>query len=544
MLKGAERIVGALRRVMDRVSSDPPARDPANRTEIAFAILPLCGFVLAIGVFAVSSPYIRTGFPIDDSWIHQVYARSLAAGHGFAYNEGTQEAGFTSPLWVVVTAPAHWLLPLGGTPLVVFGVKGIGVLLGGLSVFLCFLIARPLIGSPLLAGIAALLFAVEPRLIFAALSGMEPVLVVALWMAVTWAALTRRYFLSVVCLGLMPVARPESAVILPLVLAGIAAAGGRCDGVWRRPATWLCLGLPSVAWAVFCWTVNGRLLPTTFYLKAAPFAVGPQLAGVAWKHLVQQGWGSEPWLWIGMVAFGGWLALRGGRESLFAGAILILAPILYLFGVLSSRFVSLDGYYWTRWVDPAVLILTSSQAMGLCVLLRAPSWMRGIEPIAGGSWPSRWRALPTLLSVVVAIGILLSLARWVASFNERRLRLASDIRAVQLTEIEPALWIRDNAARDAVVGVVDAGAMRYFGERRTIDLMGLNCSQIAFRRVSLREIAPQLDWVVVFPFWLNSSGLADQFVPRMWFRMPQAEYTVCPCPGQEVVVVARQVDDK
>jgi len=522
---GEEQAV-TLRRIQARVAPVAPDTPPeTDRRSQWLAILPLCAFVFAVALFAGSSPYVLKDFPIDDAWIHQVYARSFAAGHGFQYNDGAQEAGFTSPLWVVVTAPAHWLTPLGGIPAVVLGVKGIGVLLGGLSVLLCYAIARFLTGSHVSAAIAGLFLALEPRLIFAAFSGMETVLLFALWMGVAWATLQRRYFLALVCLGWMPVARPESVVVMPLVLVGIAAAGGSCDGVWRRPSSWLWLGLPSVAWAAFCLMVNGRLLPNTFYGKAAPYSVGPELAGVAWRSLVQQGWGAEPWLWLGLVSFGGWLTLRRGRDSLFIGAILVLAPLLYVFGVLGSRFYSLEGYYWTRWVDPAVLVLTSALAMGLAVLLRVRL---------------RRRALATLVAVAVGVAILASLPRWAASFDERLERLASDSRAVHLIEIEPALWIRDNTAPDAVVGVVDAGAIRFFGQRKTIDLMGLNDADIAMKRIDRRQAARQLDWLVAFPFWLDASGLADQFAPHRVFRIPEEEYTVCPCPQQATVVISRR----
>jgi hypothetical protein len=33
------------------------------------------------------------GFPLDDSWIHLTFARNLARGWGFAYNQGEPVAG-------------------------------------------------------------------------------------------------------------------------------------------------------------------------------------------------------------------------------------------------------------------------------------------------------------------------------------------------------------------------------------------------------------------------------------------------------------------
>jgi len=251
------------------------------------------------------------------------------------------------------------------------------------------------------------------------------------------------------------------------------------------------------------------------------------MAEVAWRNLVQHGWGSQPFLWIAIVAFAAWLAIGGGRRSWFLGATLLLAPVLYLFAVLSSRSFSLDGYYWTRWVDPAVIVLTFAMALGLALLTGA------------GGWLPRKRALAVLLAAAAALGILASLPRWARSVTERRARLASDGRTIRRTNVEPALWIRDHTAPESVVGGMDAGALRFFGDRRTIDLMGLNNAPIALGRSDRRVAASTIDWIVAFPFWLDGTGLADLFEPQMTFRMPEAEYTVCPCPEHATVLIAR-----
>ncbi|MGB7537492.1 MAG: hypothetical protein WBM17_03030, partial [Anaerolineales bacterium] len=43
-------------------------------------------FLLAAGSGGLS------GFPLDDAWIHQTYARSLANGQGWSYAGGPQSA--------------------------------------------------------------------------------------------------------------------------------------------------------------------------------------------------------------------------------------------------------------------------------------------------------------------------------------------------------------------------------------------------------------------------------------------------------------------
>ena len=70
--------------------------------------LPLVCLVVIVLLNSLEPQLSWHSFPLDDAWIHRVYAASLASGEGFSYNL-KPETGFTSPLWVIVTAPIHWL---------------------------------------------------------------------------------------------------------------------------------------------------------------------------------------------------------------------------------------------------------------------------------------------------------------------------------------------------------------------------------------------------------------------------------------------------
>ncbi|MDP2778149.1 MAG: hypothetical protein Q8O48_10950, partial [Anaerolineales bacterium] len=67
--------------------------------------------IIALAVLLIAAVYLLAsrltyaiGFPLDDSWIHQTYARSLAWNGEWAFRPGLLSAGSTSPLWSALLA--------------------------------------------------------------------------------------------------------------------------------------------------------------------------------------------------------------------------------------------------------------------------------------------------------------------------------------------------------------------------------------------------------------------------------------------------------
>lgn len=499
-------------------------------------------YLLAATFFASASAYSRLGFPLDDSWIHRVYARAFAHGEGFAYNPGQQETGATSPLWIIVTAPAHWLEPVGDFA-TVLGVKLIGVLFGALAVLA---LRRTLerLGLPCLGAIiAGLVFAVEPRLHFSALSGMEVVLLVWLWLETTRAILDRQSVLALTLLGLAPLARPEAVLMVPPALLALLAVLGRDRRNWPGPWTALLVVVPPGLWALYCRIVSGHWLPASFYVKAESFSFGPGEMQLAWDAITQYGWAAELIFPVALVVVASWLLLRRTDISRAALLLLLATPIVYVVGVVGSREIHLDGYYWTRWTDPAALVLTGAAALGVGLLFApAAVFQRPESRLQEAGKPPR-RIAAVVGWSIAALVLAPSLPGLAESFGERRERLSTDSRAIHLVNVGPGLWIRENTAADAVIGVRDAGAMRYFGERYTIDLIGLNNADVAFARTDTSKLLQVLDWMVVFPRIFDSQELDRYFTVEEVFAIPLEEYTVCPCPGQNANVIAKRAMD-
>src|SRR3954470_5460763 len=85
----------------------------------------LAGFGALAALQGLAPAYLfHQGFPLDDSWIHAVYAREFAHSGILAYNPGIAATGETSPLWALLLAVPHMLAAT--TPTAVLLTKLIG----------------------------------------------------------------------------------------------------------------------------------------------------------------------------------------------------------------------------------------------------------------------------------------------------------------------------------------------------------------------------------------------------------------------------------
>ena len=211
-----------------------------------------------------------------------------------------------------------------------------------------------------------------------------------------------------------------------------------------------------------------------------------------------------------------------------------MAPIVYLIGVGTTRRLIPGYYYWTRWTDPGILLLIASFCIGYATI-----W----HPDSKKIWP-HFPVIPPIYNRIgrIALGIILLLVcypSFTQSFQERRSHFMSDSRAIYRINVQAGLWIHEHVPQNAIVGVNDAGAIRYFGKRYTVDLLGLNNHEIAFRKKDFTQIFSEVDWLAIFPIWFRPQRqiIDENFVPQQVFSLPLEEYTICNCPGQNIKVI-------
>ena len=214
----------------------------------------------------------------DDAYIHLEFARSVAAGQGFAFN-GHIVAGDTSPFWVLLLAGMHTLIPdwmIAGKTLAVLGAA---VGFSGTYAFARRLArSQQLSGAALFPAAMVLLIAVNPFTCYWIFSGMEAFAAAGLACFAVLAATsevpsTGTFLAGCLLAGIAPLVRPEMTFLTLLLALPLLAQWLRLPKSPMR-FTLLAAGVvlvcaPLAEWMLYSLHNFGHLLPNTNAAKRA-----------------------------------------------------------------------------------------------------------------------------------------------------------------------------------------------------------------------------------------------------------------------------------
>jgi hypothetical protein len=444
-------------------------------------LLAALAVVSALLYLGYSLNYGFVGFPLDDGWIHQTYARNLGVLHQFAYNPGEPSVGFTSPLWMLLLSPAHalhldprlWAYVLGALFL-------------GLTAWLLQRLSSLLLpNNGLLPLATAAVCLLEWHLVWAALSGMETMLFVFLSLLVLERQLRgERPLLTGLIAGLLTLTRPEGAMMLVLLIGDTLWQNARDAGQWslRRcgaRVVLLILGfiLPTAPYLALNLSITGNPFPNTFYAKQAEYQeiVAALPIWARWARLaVATIIGAQVLLVPGFV----YAAYKG----ICTRARHILLPLSWWFALITLYAFRLPvTYQHGRYLIPSIPILV---LLGL--------W--GTENL-----PRLYRIPRQVLRLSIPVLLLIF---WVRGAEQ----YATDVRIIDSELTAAGVWIRDHTPPAAIIGAHDIGAIGYFSERFLVDTAGLITPEvIPFIRDEDLILAflekKHVDYVAIFPSW-------------------------------------------
>ncbi|MBI1279355.1 MAG: hypothetical protein GC179_14600 [Anaerolineaceae bacterium] len=431
-------------------------------------IILLIAAILAVALYVLTA---NGGFPLDDSWIHQVYGRNLAETGMWAFVPGVPSAASTSPMYTVLLAIGYkvgisfklWTYTLGIVALWVAGMLGgrmterllpdqkVVRLYGGLSIIFAW------------------------HLVWAAASGMETMLF-SMWtivlLYVGWRELDERSqnARDVVLRGgvfgvaaaFATITRPEGVALAGLI--GLISLVVQPQKSWKLFAMWgigaaIAFLLAISPYFALNLHLTGGLLPDTAAAKQAenapllldsyptrlmsmllPLVAGVQIffvPGVIYL-IVQQ--------------------LRPLRQD--KRGLLLIVPVLWSLGLIALYAARLPAYYQHgRYVIPALPAFIVIGVAGTIQLI-----MVGRKSVAG-----------RVLTRSLAISLLLALAFF---FFQGAGVYARDVRIIDEEMVASAHWIKDHIPPDEMLAIHDIGAVGYFAPRPILDLAGLVSPEI------------------------------------------------------------------
>jgi hypothetical protein len=419
--------------------------------------------------------YIRTangGFPLDDSWIHQVYGRNLAQTGQWAFVPGIPSAASTSPLFTVLLSIGYrlrlpytfWTYALGIVALWVTGMTG------------ARLADRIMPQQKNIGFVAGLALLLAWHLIWAAASGMETMLF-SMWtlvlVAVSWRELDQRSPKSthIIMRGalfgglaaLATVTRPEGvalAGLIGLVMLIIHPQGSLRDAVLWGIGSAVAFAIIISPYLFLNLSLTGGILPDTAAAKQAENA--PLLAvsypGRIINLLFPLIAGGQLLLIPGIIYF---VALTIQQQRVNRRALFFLIPVVWAVSLVALYAARLPApYQHGRYVIPALPSIVLIGVIGTAYIVR-----RGAKSVIG-----------RVLSRSLMISTALAFAYF--AFVSGPIVYRQDTRIIDEEMVSSAHWIAENIPTDQLLAVHDIGALGYFAPRPIIDLAGLVSPEI------------------------------------------------------------------
>jgi hypothetical protein len=441
-----------------------------SRNRLFCAVAYACAFLVLAEVL-----HSHPGFPLDDSWIHQVIAQNLAQTHHLGFVPGQLTAGSTSLLWSCLLA-LYWLVFPGISP--VFTAACTSVILLARIGYTFKAITEEDALSPAASWCVALAPLASGNFLWFGLTGMEHLLFILLSLCLIrqWTKPMEQRNnsdLFLLCLyGLLLVlTRPEGLFLAGLLLFTLRFANRKISALAAVLAGAFVAG---VALSATNWAIGHHLIPQTMQGRQFLYRVSPQ-DGLRLR-----------------LDFFGQIVARCLKtwsffteRSLLHGSGLVLGIPLVLFlagltGIALRRLYKLRArrllLLWT-WAAVIVLLYAAvlpstghgGRYLALPLMLFLPLEFLGLQTILSSFTSLRRFSWPIVACIAIVSGT------W--SIHAWRLATVAQITQIENEHGAMANWLTRNLPLGSIahreLAVFDVGRMGYQLNGDTVDLGGL-----------------------------------------------------------------------
>jgi len=437
--------------------STKPDGKPAGANEaVPLSVLALVGIGASL-LMLYSANFTNgfLGFPLDDSWIHLQFARNLHDFGKFSYFKGEMvTSGSTSPIYVVVLAAGFWVMH---NEFILSYALGIAFLIGS-SIFAYRMMRRTIPVMFALPGAALLLL--EPRLQWAAVSGMETTMFIFMLVATLYYYILKNGVYVGVLAGLLVWVRPEGLLFLMLLTLDFAARVFIRRRRRKESSEAWALAVIRIApvgillYFAFNLLLSGSFFPNTLAAKLAYYS-SPNTSFFA---------GAVDFFSAGhmtaiavFACLGGIATLRDTfRERVTGNIVLVLWPVLLciLFGLKLPHL-----YQEGRYLMPALPFLIMLAVVGV---LSVAAFVK-----------KHLIQHPSLEFSLTAIPLLFIAGQETFATERMAATYAVECKYIADRQVRTAKWLHDTLPVEARVATHDVGAIGFYSGRRVVDMIGL-----------------------------------------------------------------------
>jgi len=322
----------------------------------------------------------------------------------------------------------------------------LGIVCAGLTIWLTAALARR-VSTDVLASSAALMVAVSGSFAAYAASGLETSLFALLVTVQVFAWIRRWWIVAGLLLAAGTMTRPEG--ILLVIPAGAWLLSERRPALARFALT---AAVPLVVWTIWRVSYYGYLLPNAMVAKMG-MDLGYQLRLGA-LYVLTACLGHPFWLVVGAGAI--LASASAWRRLNRTDWVIVSVPCLYLVFI-----VAVGGDWMPAWRFVAPFVPLSAVAAALiCSRLTQGAEVR----------PIIWRVLA---GAVAMVSLILS-----ASYEDMLPRVR--VWNAQVSGLSAiGRWLHDTLPADTVIATYASGALPYYADLQTIDVLGLTDAHIA-----------------------------------------------------------------